>query len=136
MKVGTGSFGSIFRALDLVTNQYVAVKIEKKAHQKKPSQLANMIEWEVQILTILDHEDGFPCLFKHGRIQDYNWMAISLLGINLEQLNKRNGKKGLSIDLSIQIGIQILKRIEKLHEYGYLHRDIKPENFLLNKDYP
>jgi len=63
-------------------------------------------------------------------------MAISLLGINLEQLNKRNGKKGLSIDLSIQIGIQILKRIEKLHEYGYLHRDIKPENFLLNKDYP
>ena len=29
------------------------------------------------------------------------------------------------------IGIQILNRIEKLHNAGYIHRDIKPDNFLI-----
>ena len=29
------------------------------------------------------------------------------------------------------IGIQVLNRIEALHNSGYLHRDIKPDNFLI-----
>jgi serine/threonine protein kinase len=29
------------------------------------------------------------------------------------------------------IGIQVLNRIESLHNSGYLHRDIKPDNFLI-----
>ena len=87
------------------------------------------------MLGMLDSECGYPRLKGHGRIQNYQWMSVSLLGPNLEQLCKAGGRKGLSLETVVDIGQQILKRIQTLHEYGYLHRDIKPENFLVGQKY-
>ena len=56
---------------------------------------------------------------------------MSLLGMNLEQLTRQQQKKGLEVSEVIRIGLQILERVEKLHEYGLVHWDIKPENFVL-----
>ena len=33
----------------------------------------------------------------------------------------------------VAIGLQMLDRVETLHEKGYLHLDIKPEHFLFGK---
>ena len=32
------------------------------------------------------------------------------------------------------IGLQILDRIEYIHNQSLIHRDIKPDNFLIGKD--
>ena len=39
--------------------------------------------------------------------------------------------KRLSLKTVLQVGEQMLERIEILHEKNILHRDIKPDNFLM-----
>ena len=41
-------------------------------------------------------------------VETYKWMAVSLHGMNLDQLNKKTGRNGISLDDTIDIGIQIL----------------------------
>jgi serine/threonine protein kinase len=57
-------------------------------------------------------------------------MLMDLLGSSLEDLFVQNGKK-LSLKTVLQVGEQMLERIELLHEKNILHRDIKPDNFLM-----
>lgn len=57
-------------------------------------------------------------------------MLMDLLGSSLEDLFVQNGKK-LSLKTALQVGEQMVERIELLHEKNILHRDIKPDNFLM-----
>lgn len=38
-----------------------------------------------------------------------------------------------SLKTTLMVGLQMLERIEFLHQNGYLHGDIKPSNFLMGK---
>jgi len=60
----------------------------------------------------------------------YNIMLMDLLGSSLEDLFVNAGKK-LSLKTVLQIGEQMIERIELMHEKQILHRDIKPDNFLM-----
>ena len=43
-----------------------------------------------------------------------------------------NSKRGYcSVKCAAQIGIELTKSIEALHDLGYLHLDIKPDNILV-----
>jgi serine/threonine protein kinase len=53
-----------------------------------------------------------------------------MLGPNLQQLLKLSGDK-LSIKTIILLGLQMIDRIEILHNAGFVYKDIKPENFLM-----
>ncbi len=57
-------------------------------------------------------------------------MLMDLLGSSLEDLFNDNGKR-LSLKTVLQIGEQMVDRIELVHEKNILHRDIKPDNFLM-----
>jgi serine/threonine protein kinase len=60
----------------------------------------------------------------------YNIMLMDLLGQSLEDLFAQNNKQ-LSIKTVLQVGEQMVERIEYMHERQVLHRDIKPDNFLM-----
>ena len=60
----------------------------------------------------------------------YNFMVMEFLGPSLGdlfQLKERN----FGLETVLMLTIQILTRIEYIHEKGFLHRDIKPENFVI-----
>lgn len=55
---------------------------------------------------------------------------MDLLGENLSSLHKQCGGR-FSIKTMTLLALQILRRIETLHEKGILHRDLKPENIVM-----
>lgn len=52
-------------------------------------------------------------------------MVMEILGPNLQQLLKLSGEK-LSLKTIIILGLQMIDRIEVLHNAGYVYKDIKP----------
>ena len=71
-----------------------------------------------------------PKVFCYGNNKTYNILVIELLGKSLEDLFNICGRKFSLKTVSI-IGLEMLKRIQFVHEKNHIHRDIKPDNFMM-----
>lgn len=116
--IGQGEFGYILKAENIRTREFVALK--KEPIQKGLKLLKN----ETKIYQYLASEKGFPRVLWFGVYEDNYYMALQLLGHSLRI------RTAFSLQQIIRITIQMIKRLECLHEKGFIHRDIKPDNFL------
>ncbi|KAJ1674642.1 serine/threonine protein kinase, partial [Spiromyces aspiralis] len=123
-KIGSGSFGDIFLAVNLVTDEEVAVKLES-IRARHPQ-----LEYEAKIYKILAGGVGIPFIRYFGREHDYNAMVIDLLGPSLEDLFNFCNRK-FSLKTVLLLADQLLSRVEFVHSKSFIHRDIKPDNFLM-----
>ncbi|XP_044471935.1 casein kinase 1-like protein 3 [Mangifera indica] len=123
-KIGSGSFGEIFLATHVDTNEIVAVKIEN--NKTKHPQLL----YEAKIYKNLQGGSGIPSIKWYGVDGDDNVLVVDLLGPSLEDLFVYCGRK-FSLKSVLMLADQMITKIEFLHSKGFLHRDIKPDNFLM-----
>ncbi|KAL5783289.1 hypothetical protein ACOSP7_008318 [Xanthoceras sorbifolium] len=123
-KIGSGSFGEIYLATHLDTNEIVAVKIEN--NKTKHPQLL----YEAKIYKILQGGSGVANIRWCGVDGDDNVLVLDLLGPSLEDLFVYCGRK-FSLKTVLMLADQMITRIEYVHSKGFLHRDIKPDNFLM-----
>ena len=124
-RLGGGSFGQIYKGINIKTKEEVAIKIESK--NIETPQLLH----ESKILKTLKDFEGFPKVFLITPLDDVLVLVMELLGDNLQKLIQNQPEKNFSLKTSLMLGIQILKRIKTLHENNFIHRDIKPENFTI-----
>jgi serine/threonine protein kinase len=121
-KINEGSFGTVFKAENIRTNDFVAIKFENKSHQIKS------LKNEAKIYQYLGKLDGFPQIKTFGTTDKVNYLVIDLLGNSL--INVITYYKALYLKTVLVLGIQIIKIIKSLHDKSLLHRDIKPSNFI------
>lgn len=123
-KLNEGSFGEVYKAKHVRTGELVAVKIECK-NREAGSSLKN----EAKIYQYLANEPGFPTLKWFKSDEQFSYIVTNLLVCSLTNLVKTRGQ--IPLKNILQLGIQMIKRIETLHTKYLLHRDIKPDNFML-----
>ena len=124
-KIGQGSFGSIYKAKNKQTDEYVAIKIEENTSNKS-------LLHEAKVYKYISDIKGFPKIRLYGNTGNYTYMILDLLGYSLDNLKKICG--GIfSLKTTLLLAIQMLRRIENLHNIGIIHRDLKPDNFMVSK---
>ena len=124
-RLGSGSFGQIFKGINIKTKEDVAVKIES-TNIKTPQLLH-----EYKILRTLKDGEGFPQIYLFTPFNDTLVMVMDLMGDNLETLLQNQQSKTFSLKTVLMLTLQILQRIQYMHENNLIHRDIKPENFVI-----
>lgn len=125
-KLGSGSFGVIFLGVNTQTNKKYAIKCEQINSENNKS----FLKYESDVLRYLQNGIGIPEFYSYISKDNYNYMLFELLGPSLEDLFDLCQQK-FSLKTILQIGDQMLSRIEFLHSRFVIHRDIKPNNFLI-----
>lgn len=126
-KIGGGGFGEIYEAVDFLTQENVALKVESA---QQPKQVLKM---EVAVLKKLQGKDHVCRFIGCGRNDQFNYVVMQLQGRNLADLRRSQSRGTFSISTILRLGKQILEAIESIHTVGFLHRDIKPSNFAMGR---
>jgi serine/threonine protein kinase len=123
-KLGSGSYSDVHLAVDKITGEKFAVKLEWK-HAEKTNKLLN----EAKLYQDLVNDVGVPRVHWAGSIGEYNIMVLDLLGPSLDDLFKKH--KRFSVKTVLMLAKQMIDRLKYVHDCGILYRDIKPHNFLM-----
>ncbi|XP_035376721.1 tau-tubulin kinase 1 isoform X2 [Electrophorus electricus] len=126
-KIGGGGFGEIYEALDLLTRENVALKVESA---QQPKQVLKM---EVAVLKKLQGKNHVCKFIGCGRNDKFNYVVMQLQGRNLADLRRSQPRGTFTMSTTLRLGKQILEAIEAIHSVGFLHRDIKPSNFAMGR---
>lgn len=136
VKLGSGSHGSVWRAVDRVTEHLVAVKhIEwRKLVQKGEEQADEMLKHvihEVKVMQSCKHENIVQLLRAFRSDHDDVFICLEYCeGGDFGDKLRQRGCSSKEPEVK-QWMRDILAAISYLHSKQICHRDIKPDNFLL-----
>lgn len=129
-ELGRGKFGVVYEAVDLQTEEKVAVKVLDKL-QCGPAQCNHELKMMEQIKSQVGHDRFTPI---KGVFEDADniYFVIELLkGGELFDVIQTNGH--ISEEEAAVVVRKLAFALEALHRHGILHRDIKLENLVLTK---
>lgn len=127
--IGSGAFGKVYKCYDTKHSRIIALKT---GDTSKPRSQQRM-EQEYQVYMKLQGAPGIPKLYTIHRSNQIWYLSMECMGINLMKLWKLCNQS-FSEKTVIMIGIQMLFRLQTIHERGIIHRDIKPDNFVMGRN--
>eukprot|EP00924_Labyrinthula_sp_SR-Ha-C_P010049 maker-scaffold_40-snap-gene-0.5-mRNA-1 protein AED:0.01 eAED:0.01 QI:18/1/1/1/0.5/0.33/3/468/517 len=126
-KMGEGSYGTVYFAINKITKEEVAVKSIRKKKVRRSETLVR----EIKILKATKHQNIVD-LYDVYENDTYIHIVMELCRGG-ELFDYISQKKSFTESESRNFMIQILNGVYYLHEKGIAHRDLKPENFLFKE---
>ena len=127
--LGAGGMGEVYRARDTRLERTVAIKI-LPSHLSSNPDLRTRFEREAKAISGLQHPN-ICVLYDVGRQDGVDFLVMEYL--EGETLGTRLGRKPLTPDETLRIGIEVADALDKAHRSGIVHRDLKPGNVMLTK---
>lgn len=128
--LGSGRFGTVWRARDLSLEREVALKA-LHPHIARDDEAVRAFWREARLAAQLAHPAIVPIYDLDSR-GDMAWYTMELAEEgSIASLIARAGKRGLR-EISTQVYL-VLDGLAAAHARGILHRDLKPENILIDR---
>ncbi len=130
--IGRGGMGDVFRGIDTVTGDAVAIKRLHPHVIQDSSSILDRFQREGQALRQLNHPNIVKML---AAIQEneYHYLVMEYIGGgSLRELIDR--EKKMPIKHVLNIALDLADALTRAHRLNIIHRDLKPDNVLMKED--
>jgi serine/threonine protein kinase len=128
--IGKGAMADVYRALDLGTAAYVAVKILKQHLDDYDPAARQRFQRESEVQALLRHRNVAALLATGVTPKDEPYLVVELLrGKNLRSVIRHEGR--IESRRAASFAFQALQGLAAVHAAGIQHRDLKPANIML-----
>jgi serine/threonine protein kinase len=118
--IGKGSFSNVYRAINVITNNPVAIKMATN----KDLHAMDVLIREAKLYNYLKNIQGVPQLYWCGRVEDMYYIVMPLYMGTLKTYVVTN------VDKLYAMGNMLLSILKEFHSLHIIHRDIKPDNIM------
>ena len=128
-EVGTGAFGTVYKARDTELDRAVALKIPRRLNMGEEEQ--DQFLREARAAAQLSHPN-IVSVHTVGRDGDTLYIVSDFVdGVDLAD---KITVTRFTPRLSVLLCVKVSAAIEHAHQHGVIHRDLKPSNIMLNSD--
>jgi eukaryotic-like serine/threonine-protein kinase len=122
--IGSGGFGTVYRAEDTWIDKTVALKVP----HKQSVDFGELLR-EPRLLASLNHPNIVTILTAEKQENIFFIVMEFVPGETLETIIARDG--ALDLSLALDYTCQICNAVDHAHRHGVLHRDLRPANVLV-----
>jgi serine/threonine protein kinase len=130
-RLGTGSFGYVYRAYDAELGRMVAIKIPRAGSLASQEDATRFLR-EARSAAQLKHP-GIIALHETGQTADGTFYLVEEF-VPGTTLASRLGAGPLKLRQAVGLIAAVADALDYAHRHGVIHRDIKPSNILLDAD--
>jgi len=130
VKLGQGSFGVVWRAVDKANQEVVAIKQLDKSRMPKRGVSREDVEKEIGIMTACRHRNVLGLL---ATFEDERNVSLALEYCDGGDFGDKVKERGQNLQQDEAVGWMhdIISGVAALHAKAICHRDIKPDNFMV-----
>lgn len=129
-RIGSGSFGIVYRARDLELGRVVALKVPRRGDLATTVEMERFLR-EARSTAHLRHP-GIVTIHEAGSVEGL-WFLVSEF-IAGETLAQRLQRAALKPAVAAHLLAQVGDAVACAHQQGIVHRDLKPSNILLDSE--
>ena len=133
-KLGKGQFGIVFKAKDIRTNKFYAIKKIKKQNIQQYSILKTLLQTEVSIMHSINHPN---IIHLYEYLESYNSYYLVMNYCNKGDFTnylRLSKKKYLEEKKAVFFLKQIMNGFQELRKNKIFHRDFKLDNIFIHNE--
>jgi PAS domain S-box-containing protein len=127
--LGTGGMGVVYKARDTRLKRSVAIKVLPADQVSDPDRKRRFIQ-EARAASALNHPNIIT-IHDVGSESGIDFVVMEYVAG--KTLDQRIPRKGMRLDETLKLAIQMAEALAKAHSAGIIHRDLKPGNLMVTE---
>jgi Tol biopolymer transport system component/tRNA A-37 threonylcarbamoyl transferase component Bud32 len=126
-KLGEGGMGVVYKARDSRLKRFVALKVLPAGKVADAERKQRFVQ-EARSASALNHPN-IVTVYDIGQADGVDFIAMEY--VEGKTLDEAIGRKGLKLNETLRLAIQMADALAKAHTAGIVHRDLKPGNVMV-----